>query len=166
MVIPPSAIKKVTLPLAPSIHRSCRCVEKAMPPAPLSCISRITAIEFILLESTQCPRTVKRQAIVLPGTHNTHCRRKAARFFQNVHKTPRFLVRMLGNMHKKESNLVRVALFSYGRYFTSSASISAIFLFILSRMKSTKCNSSSRLDILKIISSRYEGAPEFAKMRR
>ena len=37
------------------------------------------------------------------------CRRKAARFFQNVHKIPRFLVHMVGNMHKRRSNLVRVA---------------------------------------------------------
>ena len=165
MVIPPSAIKKVTLPLAPSIHRSCRCVEKAMPPAPLSCISRITAIEFILLESTQCPETVKRQATV-PGTQNTHCRRKAARFFQNVHKRPCFLVHIVGNMHKKRSNAVRYSLSRCGRYLTSSASISAIFLLIFSRMNCTKFNSSSRLEILKMFSSRNEGAPELAKMRR
>ena len=37
------------------------------------------------------------------------CRRKAAQFFENVHKIPCFLVHMVGYMHKKRSNLVRVA---------------------------------------------------------
>lgn len=38
------------------------------------------------------------------------CRRKAARFFENVHKNPCFLVHMVGYMHKKRSNLIGSSL--------------------------------------------------------
>lgn len=41
-----------------------------------------------------------------------NCRRQAARFFENVHKKPCFLVHIVGNMHKKKEQRCALLPFS------------------------------------------------------
>ena len=67
------------------------------------------AIEFVLTKSTPDQHKLKRQK---RSVANATCRRKAARFFQNVHNKWPFLVREVGNMHKKREQRCALLPFS------------------------------------------------------